>query len=414
MKKIKSFLYRFKDQRGIGVVGFLTIMGIVVVSAAILKFAYEPDKSMDEFTKDLTLDEFIEEREKRQKKFLEKIEEADEVVKNLKPVVDPIPSEKFYEEVGVYNVPEEYKTEEQKAREEAEKQLKEERDRKVEEKLEKIGLPTDPLTKVIYQSVEDITSEYISYDAIEEYIDRVTTNIVEELVNKDPEKIETKDSSEVLNSIRNNLKENEILENDIVIEKRMEYNGALIKKESLEKKIEAWDYLERWGFADASEYAGLRERLDKVNEKISDIENELSLICEGKIEIPEIPTYSVLVTSGIPGRERPAGVYFTKRVGLHIPQDFTRIVMTQDSNGTTPIGIDDEAKVTVTGPSGRQQAAIINRNDAWGEHEGEQYVLSKVIEFEPGQNSITVELINVYAPQGPNSGCSAIYLVVVP
>lgn len=54
----------------------------------------------------------------------------------------------------------------------------------------------------------------------------------------------------------------------------MEYNDALIEKEFLEKAIETWEYLEEWGIADALEYSGLIERLDNVNEKISDIEIE--------------------------------------------------------------------------------------------------------------------------------------------
>jgi hypothetical protein len=88
--------------------------------------------------------------------------------------------------------------------------------------------------------------------------------------------------------------------------------------------------------------------------------------------------------------------------------------MAQDCTGAKPIGIDDEAQVTVTSPSGQQQVVTISENDAWGEPIGEQWVLSNVIDFEPGLNQIKVDIVNVYAPSGSNAASSAIYIVVLP
>jgi hypothetical protein len=290
MKKIKSFLSKFKDQSGIGVLSALTIIFIVAVTFTTVTFMYRgaqrSKENMGRFTSDCLPDDKSSEAEKKRRKaFLDITGDAQKMIKTVGPVVNPIPGKKILEKTGALDIPEEYKTKKQIEEETAKKQLEEEKDRKVEEKLNESSLPTGCFIKAIYKSVEDITSENISYDATEEDRDRVTINIVEELINKDPEKIETKDSSEVLDSIRNNLKENKLLEkNEVVIKKRMEYNGALQDKEFLEKEIEAWEYLEEWGIADALEYAGLIEMLDNVNEKISNIESELSLITEGEIE----------------------------------------------------------------------------------------------------------------------------------
>ena len=106
----------------------------------------------------------------------------------------------------------------------------------------------------------------------------------------------------------------------------------------------------------------------------------------------------VKVTDSITGTNRPAGVFFTNTISLDVPEHFTSIVMAQDCTGTEPIGIDDDARVTVTSPSGRQQTVTINENDAWGKPIGEQWVLSNVIEFEPGINQIKVDITNVYIP----------------
>jgi len=129
---------------------------------------------------------------------------------------------------------------------------------------------------------------------------------------------------------------------------------------------------------------------------------------------PTLSPECVSVTESIAGANRPAGVFFTNTVTLNVPDHFTSIVMTLDCEGTNPIGIDDEARVTITSPSGQEQVATINENDAFGGSIGEQWVLSSVIDFEPGLNQIKVELVNVYAPPGSNSASSPIYIVVLP
>ena len=138
-------------------------------------------------------------------------EEAGKMIKDLGPIVDPFHINKFAEEAGALDIPDEYKTVEQKEKEAEKNRINEEKERKVKEKLKESSLTTDPLTIDIYKSVEDSVDVYASSDAKEENRDRVTTSIVEDLVNKDPKKIETKDSSEVLNSIKDELKEKRYL-----------------------------------------------------------------------------------------------------------------------------------------------------------------------------------------------------------
>lgn len=291
MKKIKSFLSRFKDQRGIGVVGVLLIVGAVVLTAGLFSFGYETierQKTMEDVTKYADPDYKGDPNEAAKKNKAAVVKSSVAGGKVAVSIYDDTGLLTLADKAGAFDIPEEDKTKEQKEKEAEKNRIKEERDRRVEEKLKENNLPTDPLTKDTYKSVEDITSENISSDATEEDKDRVTTNIVEELVNKDPEKIETKDSFEVLNSIKEELDENKILENEIIIEKRSELIDALLDKEILEKEIEAYEYYEKWGIVDESEYVELIERLDNVNEKISDTEKELSLIEEQETTEEEI------------------------------------------------------------------------------------------------------------------------------
>ena len=75
--------------------------------------------------------------------------------------------------------------------------------------------------------------------------------------------------------------------------------------------------------------------------------------------------------------------------------------------------MDDEVIVTVTSPAGQQQVVKLNENDASGKPIGEQWVLSNVVNFESGSNQIKVDVVNVFAPSGPNASSSSIYIVVV-
>ncbi|MCD6358806.1 MAG: hypothetical protein J7L90_02485 [Dehalococcoidia bacterium] len=121
----------------------------------------------------------------------------------------------------------------------------------------------------------------------------------------------------------------------------------------------------------------------------------------------------VHITDSIAGTHQPSGVFFTNTVTLDVPEQFDRIVMAQNCDGVKAIGIDDEARVTVTSPSGHQQVGTINKNGSSGQFIGEQWVLSNVIDFEPGLNQIAVELVNVFAPPGSNASSSSIYIVVL-
>ncbi|MEE8473619.1 MAG: hypothetical protein V3S82_10670 [Dehalococcoidia bacterium] len=151
---------------------------------------------------------------------------------------------------------------------------------------------------------------------------------------------------------------------------------------------------------------------------------EVGGVISGAVEVgtgaaatPPVPTPTtshpacVKVTDSIAGTNQPAGVFFTNTVTLNVPDHFTSIVMARDCDGAKPIGIDDEARVTVTSPSGKQQVVTINKNDAFGKPMGEQWVLSNTVDFEPGLNQIKVELVNVYAPAGSNASSSRIYIV---
>ncbi len=120
---------------------------------------------------------------------------------------------------------------------------------------------------------------------------------------------------------------------------------------------------------------------------------------------------NVKITNSIPAFNAPSGVFFSNTVEVTIPEIFSTVIFSTDPDGQAPFGMDDWAIVTVTGPSGSEQSAILNENDAFGNPIGEQFILSNVVILEPGINKIKVELWNEFAPAGTNASSSTIWIV---
>lgn len=111
--------------------------------------------------------------------------------------------------------------------------------------------------------------------------------------------------------------------------------------------------------------------------------------------------------------DRPSGIFGSNTVTATIPETRGPIVISAARRSLVPAGIDDRMTLRVTGPSGRTQEAFLYDNGGCNAPIGEQWIASKVIEFEAGVNEIEVTLENVFAPPGSNSGSPALYLIVL-
>lgn len=136
-------------------------------------------------------------------------------------------------------------------------------------------------------------------------------------------------------------------------------------------------------------------------------------VCTANIVPPSVTVgCGVKVTDIIPGHHGSNGVFFTNTVQLIIPQGFSKVIASSNPDGIQPWGADDWANVTVTSSNGTKQNASIGKNNGSGHPMGEQYVLSNVITFQPGLNTVKVDLWNEFDPPGGNQGSSAMWLVV--
>jgi hypothetical protein len=121
----------------------------------------------------------------------------------------------------------------------------------------------------------------------------------------------------------------------------------------------------------------------------------------------------IKLIDGVSSDNRPAGAFGSNTITVTIPESRGPIVVSADPVDLVPAGIDDRLELRVTGPSGQVQTAILYDNDAYGAAVGEQWVVSRLINFEAGLNKIEVTLVNVYDPPGSNSSSPALYLIVL-
>ena len=132
-----------------------------------------------------------------------------------------------------------------------------------------------------------------------------------------------------------------------------------------------------------------------------------------ELTAPPVVPRPIKLIDAVPSANRPAGIFGSSTITTTIPESRGPIVVSADPNNLVPAGIDDRVALRVTGPSGRTQTAVLYDNDAYGEPVGEQWVVSRLIDFETGLNKIEVNLENVYSPPGSNSASPSLYLVVL-
>ena len=132
-----------------------------------------------------------------------------------------------------------------------------------------------------------------------------------------------------------------------------------------------------------------------------------------ELTAPEFVPPPIKLIDAVEPAHRPEGVFGTNTVTATIPQTRGTIVVSAAPRDLVSAGIDDRVVLRVTGPSGRIQTAVLYDNDAFGEPVGEQWVVSRLIDFEAGLNKIEVTLENVYYPTGDNSASPDLYLIIL-
>ncbi len=304
MEKIKSFFSRFKDKRG----DFGVTLGIIAVIAVAVGLYAVGESSVGA-------------REEVQKPYItmdnlpdpDKVDTGEEYIKGKKVLVETV--KKLGEDAigigldetgglgilkktGVFDLREK---EEKEAKEDKEEEQEDSSSSKsdsvfvedlkggikdyagdtdrfaIEEKLDENNLPTDAITQDITKIVVNVTNQLGSSDSeIEDIID-AGIDVMKDLTNKDKDEDINNDSSETLEKIKEKLSEKNKLENEVIINKRKEYNAAVLEKKDLEKENEVYEYYKDTDTIIISDeiYIKTQKRLDHLNKKIDALEKEL-------------------------------------------------------------------------------------------------------------------------------------------
>ncbi len=191
------------------------------------------------------------------------------------------------DELGVFNVPEKQKTKKQKRKEARQKLEKKQKKEKIKKDLKNKKFPTDSLMQDIAQRITDVVKKNAPTTANEKEINKVVTEVLQGLVTnldkletEKPTVIKTKEKNEKLSWIMNTIKKTLNINNNLATEKeianRDELNRANFEKEYLEKKIAVYENYEKQGyiFIDTPGGISLKEKLDNLNKKISNLKGE--------------------------------------------------------------------------------------------------------------------------------------------
>lgn len=311
MEKIKSFFSRFKDEKGFGILGLLTVLGLISVAVGL--------HSLGEYSKGA--------REEVQKPFItvqnlpdageDNVDSGKEYLKGKKALVDAF--KKCVEdgislgvddtaglgilkETGVFDIPKDKKKEQEdsdsnkddaifiKGLVGAIKGPAGDTDLfAIEEKLDENNLPTDAITQDITKIVINVANQAGSSDSeIADIID-TSIDVIKDLTNKDKNKGIDNDSSKTLDIVKEKLNEINKLEDEEIINKRKEHNLSVLEKEQLEKEIEVYEHYKDTDNIIISDeiYIKIQQRLDYLNDKIDALENELKEYQEKSEEYSE-------------------------------------------------------------------------------------------------------------------------------
>ena len=147
----------------------------------------------------------------------------------------------------------------------------------IEKKLDENNLPTSAITQGITEIVINVANQSGSSDSkIEDIID-TSIETMKDLTNKDEDENINDDSSKTLEIVKEKLSEKNILEDEEIINKRKEYNLNALEKKGLEQEIEAYKHYQSTGDIIISDQAYIRiqQRLDQLNGKMDALEKEL-------------------------------------------------------------------------------------------------------------------------------------------
>ena len=102
-------------------------------------------------------------------------------------------------------------------------------------------------------------------------------DVMKDLTNKDKDEDINNDSSETLEKVKEKLNEENKLENEVIINKRKEYNLSVLDKKQLEKENKLYEHYKDTDTIIISDeiYIKNQQRLDHLNKKIDALEKEL-------------------------------------------------------------------------------------------------------------------------------------------
>lgn len=279
-RKAKLFFKRLKNQNGAVVLTTLAILGIAALGASLFSFgekAMEYKKNRVDMTKygdAQASGDSGKDYEKNSAGFVEMAVEGGKVGAGA---YDDTALLTVADKLGVFDV----EKKEDKKDEEKNKENKE-----IEEKLKENNLPSDPLMVGITKVTENKVKRNSDSDATQEDIDEVVVDTMEEIQGYeellDDEALSDEDKIKepkfnIISHINKLLNAKDKLADQEVIEIRKELDKANSEKKYLEKEIKVYEDYEDKGYivTNASEWASFEDRLDGLNNKISELTTEI-------------------------------------------------------------------------------------------------------------------------------------------
>jgi hypothetical protein len=387
MKKIKSFFSRFKDEKGFGILGLLTIAGLIsfaVGTHSFIEYAKNENKKVKdsyEIIQNLDVPGDTADANKTYNEVLKII--ADAFVEGGKHGIGSVFDETgglgIVKETGIFDIPKDKKKEQENSDPIFNKGLlgavkipAEYVDVLIEEKLDENNLPTDAITQDITKIVINIANGLGSCDSeIADIID-ISIDVIKDLTNKD--KGIDNDSTEALEIVKEKLSKINKLEDEEIINKRREYNLSVLHKEQLLEELEIYQHYKDTETIIISNkyYNQIKETLDHLDDKIGALEKDLREYEEKSEEektedMEGAPTIKLIIVAGPTYSEADEACYYIVKAKVTGDPD-PAITFSKDNSGgalgsdSTKINLKDGVsytlKATATNSEGSATASI--------------------------------------------------------
>lgn len=294
MEKIRSFFSRFKDEKGFGILGLLTVVALISLAVSLHSVGEysigQHAKVQKNFTDMQNLPDAADTTDANKSYYQAKKSTVDAFKKigedTIGMAVDDTAILGIIKETGVFDLPK-AKTEEIESK--SVPVLKQgllgalkgyagdTDDFAILEILDENNLPTDAITQDITKIVINVTNQLASSDSeIADIID-TSIDVIKDLINKDKNEGIDYDSTKALEIVKEKLDDINKLEDEETINKRKEYNLSVLEKEQLEKEIVVYEHYKDTDTVIISDktYVKIQQRLDHLNDKISGLEKEL-------------------------------------------------------------------------------------------------------------------------------------------